>query len=196
MSKRFWIEASHSFRYMPWDACLSAWLSTISGIHVNISNLVTMTDKMFSSSYITEAKDVIVLAAAADLLLQSTQSLSSVAPGSEPPGHDKDILQKIRSLLRALKLIFVARKMLQYYTIISNNLNVFSWLLRSEDPYMNEFHWMSCDWVLCSAANSFFFSFVETLSSLYNWFTWLELLQRNISQQKVTFKIWVRLHLS
>lgn len=62
-------------------------LETMTGIHATLFNLVTMTDKMFSSSYIT-ATDVIVLAAVADLLLQSTQSLSSVASGSDPPGHD------------------------------------------------------------------------------------------------------------
>lgn len=49
----------------------------MTGIHVTLSNLATMTDKMFSSSYITAATDVIALAAADDLLLQSTQSLSS-----------------------------------------------------------------------------------------------------------------------
>lgn len=63
-------------------------LETMTGIHVTLFNLVTMTDKMFSSSYITASTDVIVLAAAADLLLQSTQSLSSVASGSDQPGHD------------------------------------------------------------------------------------------------------------
>lgn len=61
---------------------------TMTGIHVTLLNLVTMTDKMFSSGYITASTDVIVLAAAADLLLQSTQSLSSVASGSDPPVHD------------------------------------------------------------------------------------------------------------
>lgn len=59
---------------------------TMTGIHVTLFNLVTMTDKMFSSSYITASTDVIVLAA--DLLLRSTQLLSSVASGSEPLGHD------------------------------------------------------------------------------------------------------------
>lgn len=63
----------------------------MTGIHVTLDNLATMTDKMFSSSYITAAKDVIALAAADDLLLQSTQSLSSVAAGSNPLGHQEDI---------------------------------------------------------------------------------------------------------
>lgn len=63
-------------------------LETMTGIHVTLFNLVTMTDKMFSSSYITASTDVIVLAAVADLLLQSTHSLSSVASGSDPLGHD------------------------------------------------------------------------------------------------------------
>lgn len=63
-------------------------LETMTGIHVTLFNLVTMTDKMFSSSYITASTDVIALAAVADLLLQSTQSLSSVASGSDPLGHD------------------------------------------------------------------------------------------------------------
>lgn len=61
----------------------------MTGIHVTLFNLVTMTDKMFNSGYITASTDVIVLAA--DLLLQSTQLLSSVASGSDPLGHDKDI---------------------------------------------------------------------------------------------------------
>lgn len=60
---------------------------TMTGIHVTLFNLVAMTDKMFSSGYITASTDVIVLAAVADLLLQSTQPLSSVASGSDPPGH-------------------------------------------------------------------------------------------------------------
>lgn len=63
-------------------------LETMTGIHVTLFNLATMTDKMFSSSYITVSTDVIVLAAVADLLLQSTQSLSVVASGSDPLGHD------------------------------------------------------------------------------------------------------------
>lgn len=63
----------------------------MTGIHVTLCNLASMTDKMFSSSYITAATDVIALAAADDLLLQSTQSLSSVAAGSDPLGHHKDI---------------------------------------------------------------------------------------------------------
>lgn len=62
-------------------------LETMTGIHVTLFNLVTMTDKTFSSSYITASTDVIVLAAVADLLLQSTQPLSSVASGSDPLGH-------------------------------------------------------------------------------------------------------------
>lgn len=64
---------------------------TMTGIHVTLCNLATMTDKMFSSSYITASTDVIVLAAVDDLLLQSTQSLSCVAAGSDPLGHHKDI---------------------------------------------------------------------------------------------------------
>lgn len=63
-------------------------LETMTGIHVTLFNPVTMTDKMFSPSYITTSTDVIVLAAVADLLLQSTQSLSSVASGSDPLRHD------------------------------------------------------------------------------------------------------------
>lgn len=73
----------------PWKySMLHMTLETMTGIHVTLFNLVSMTDKMFSSSYITASTDVIVLAAVADLLLQSTQSLSSVASGSDPLGHD------------------------------------------------------------------------------------------------------------
>lgn len=46
-------------------------LETMTGIHATLFNLATMTDKTFSSSYITASTDVIVLAAVADLLLQS-----------------------------------------------------------------------------------------------------------------------------
>lgn len=63
-------------------------LETMSGIHVTLFNLVTTTDKMFDSGYITTSTDVIGLAAVADLLLQSTQRLSSVASGSDPAGRD------------------------------------------------------------------------------------------------------------
>lgn len=62
-------------------------LETMTGIHVTLFDLVTMTDKMFSSSYITASTHVIILAAVADLLLQSTQSLSSVAAGFSALGH-------------------------------------------------------------------------------------------------------------
>ena len=63
-------------------------LETMTGIYVALYNLVTTTDKMFSSSYITASTDVIIIAAVADLLLHSTQSLSSVAAGFDALGHD------------------------------------------------------------------------------------------------------------
>lgn len=66
-------------------------LENMPGIHVTRFNLVSMTDKMFSPSYITASTDVIVLAAVADLLLQSTQPLSLEASGTDPLGHHRDI---------------------------------------------------------------------------------------------------------
>lgn len=42
---------------------------SMTGIHVTLFGLVTMTDKMFSSSYITASTDVIGLAGVTELLL-------------------------------------------------------------------------------------------------------------------------------
>lgn len=48
---------------MPSGNMLHMTLETMAGIHVTLFNLVTMTDKMFSSGYITGSTDVIALVA-------------------------------------------------------------------------------------------------------------------------------------
>lgn len=64
-------------------------LESMSGIHITLFNLLTVTDKMFSEGYITASADVIGPADdVADLAVHSTQSLYSLATGTDLQGHD------------------------------------------------------------------------------------------------------------